>query len=188
MDIPYPPLGKNIMNYRKQHGMSLDELSKRSGVSKSMLSQIEQEKTNPTVITVWKIARALNITMEELMESDGNAPIEVCRRDDAPVFYSDDKSCIIRVNSPIHMMDNLELYDMTFHPRGHLRSKAHFPQAEEFLTVISGKFRVTAGSHSCILYEGDTARYRADQDHCIENLSDSEAKAYLVVLFSGGTG
>jgi len=145
---------------------------------------LTQEKTNPTVITAWKIARALNITIEELMETDKNSPpIEVCRRDDAPVFFSDDKSCIIRVNSPIHMMDNLELYDMTFLPKGHLRSKAHFPEAEEFLTAISRTFRVTAGNHSCILYEGDTARYKADQEHSIENLSDKESKAYLVVLF-----
>mgnify|MGYP001183578179 CR=1 FL=1 len=189
MDMQYPPLGKNIMKYRKKYKMSLDELSRRSGVSKSMLSQIEQEKTNPTVITVWKIARALNISMEELMETSSNSPpIEVCRKNDAPVFFSDDKSCMIRVNSPIHMADNLELYDMTFQPKGHLRSKAHFPDAEEFLTAISGTFRVTAGDHSCILYEGDTARYKADQEHSIENLSDKESRAYLVVLFPKGTG
>lgn len=184
MDTHQPPaIGMNIMNYRKQKNMSLDELSKRSGVSKSMLSQIEQEKTNPTVITVWKISRALDISVEELLEASGDYQIEVLRREDAPIMYSDDKSCIIRVNSPIHMTDNLELYHMTFKAKGKHNSLPHFPKAEEFLTVISGQFKVTSGSYSSVLNIGDTGRYRADQKHSIENLSDKEAEAYLVVWF-----
>lgn len=179
----YPPIGKNIMHYRKKKGISLDELSKRSGVSKSMLSQIEQDKTNPTVITIWKISRVLDTTIEELVEVGNNYPIEVLRRDDATLFYSEDRSCIIQANSPIHMTDNLELYDLTFIPKGGLHSKPHYPKAEEFITVITGKLRVCAGNYTSILNEGDTARYRADCDHSIENLSDSKSKAYLVVLF-----
>lgn len=163
--------------------MSLDELSKRSGVSKSMLSQIEQEKTNPTVITVWKIARSLDIPVSELMESNGDFPIEVIRKDDAPVIYSDNRSVKFRINSPIHMTDNLELYHMTFKPHGKNKSNPHFPQAEEFLTVISGKFKISSGNYSVILSKGDTARYRADQEHIIENITESSSEAYLVVHF-----
>ena len=182
MNKPKPPaIGSNIANYRKQKGMSMEELSKRSGVSKSMLSQIEQEKTNPTVITLWKISKALNVPMEHLLKRNSISQIEVLRKDDAPIFYSEDHSCLIRVNSPVHMIDNLELYDMTFKPRGKLCSMPHFTNAEEFLTVITGKFRVTSGDSSAILNEGDTGRYRADEKHSIENLTDQEAKAYLVV-------
>ena len=184
MDSCRPPaVSLNIMNHRKQKNMSFDELSKRSGVSKSMLSQIEQEKVNPTVITIWKIARALDIPVEQLLESGNDFRIEVLRHEDSPVIYSDDKSCIIRVNSPIHMTDNLELYYMDFKPGGKLDSMPHYPGSEEFLTVISGKFRVTSSTGSAILNEGDTARYKADQNHSIENLTDMEAKTYLVVWF-----
>ncbi len=184
MDIQQPPnIGLNIMNSRKQKNMSLDTLSKRSGVSKSMLSQIEQEKTNPTVATVWKIARALNITVEELLLTNANYQVEVQRSEDAPIILSDDGSCTIRVISPVHMTDNLELYNMTFKPYGKLCSTPHYPNSEEFLTVISGKFKVSAGNNSSTLNEGDTGRYRVDIDHKIENLSDSEGKAFLVVWF-----
>lgn len=178
-----PAVGRNIFNYRKRKNMSLDEVAKRSGVSKSMLSQIEQEKTNPTVITVWKIAKALNITMEELINSEYDSAIEVLRNADAPVMYSADKSCIIRINSPIHMTDNLELYSLTFKVGGKLESTPHYPHAEEFLTVISGQFKVTSGNYSSVIGKGDTARYKADCNHCIENISDCEAEAYLVVWF-----
>lgn len=184
MDMHQPPdIGLNIMNIRKQKNMSMDALSKRSGVSKSMLSQIEQEKTNPTVVTVWKIARALDVSVEELLQTNGDYQIEVLRWEDAPVIFSDDRSCIIRVNSPIHMADNLELYHMTFKPHGKLSSLPHFPKSEEFLTVISGQFKVTSGSNSSILNEGDTGRYRADISHSIENLRDAESTIYLTVWF-----
>jgi transcriptional regulator with XRE-family HTH domain len=139
MDISHLPIGKNIMHYRKKKGISLDELARRSGVSKSMLSQIEQEKTNPTVITVWKISRVLDTSIEELVEAGSDFPIEVLRRSEAPLFYSEDHSCTIQVNSPIHMMDNLELYTLTFQPRGGLHSKPHYPKAAEFLTVMGNK-------------------------------------------------
>lgn len=182
MDMHQPPdIGFNIMNIRRQKNMSMDVLSKRSGVSKSMLSQIEQEKTNPTVITVWKIARALDVSVEELLHTSGDYQIEVLRREDAPVIYSDDHNCIIRVNSPIHMADNLELYHMTFKPRGKLSSLPHFPRSEEFLTVISGQIKVTSGNYSSILNEGDTGRYRADINHSIENLKDSDSTIHLTV-------
>jgi len=178
-----PPIGRNIMNLRKHKGMSLDELAKRSGVSKSMLSQIEQDKTNPTVITVWKIARALDVSIQELMESGPFNIIEVIRSSDAPEIFSEDRSCVIKINSPIHMTDNLELYQMTFKPYGKNSSMPHFPKAEEFLTVISGKLKVTSGDHSTLLKKGDSARYRADVEHCIENISDEISEAYLVVWF-----
>ncbi|HOJ09241.1 MAG TPA: XRE family transcriptional regulator [Clostridiales bacterium] len=181
--IEPPPIGKNITILRKQKNMSLDELSKRSGVSKSMLSQIEQEKANPTVVTVWKIARSLDVSISELMESNNNSPIEVIRRDDAPVIYSDDRSVKFRINSPVHMTDNLEVYHTTFKALGKNKSNPHFPNAEEFFTVISGKFRVTSGDYSVILCEGDTARYKGDREHTIENITESEAEAYLVVHF-----
>jgi transcriptional regulator with XRE-family HTH domain len=179
-----PKVGKNIMNQRKSRGMSLDELSKRSGVSKSMLSQIEQERTNPTVITVWKIARSLDLSVQELMESGTDSIIDVIRYDDSPVIYSEDKLCTIRINSPIHMTDNLELYYMTFKPGGINRSLPHYPNAVEFLTIISGQLKVTCGEQSTIiLNKGDTARYRGDREHTIENVYDGNSEAYLAVWF-----
>lgn len=179
-----PVIGRNIMNYRKLKNMSLEELSKRSGVSKSMLSQIEQEKTNPTVITVWKIARALDITVEDLLETGGDYQIEVLRSNDAPLIHSEDDSCTFRINSPVHMSDNLELYQVILKPWGKHVSSPHYPKTEEFLTVISGKFKITAGNHASVLQQGDTARYRADCPHSLENLGEEMAEGYLVVLFA----
>ena len=184
MSTGEPPfIGKNILNERKTRKMSLDDLARRSGVSKSMLSQIEQDKTNPTIITAWKIAKALGLTIEELMESDGSSMIEVIRCNDAPVIYSEDKLCQIRINSPMHMTDSLELYHMTFKAGGKNISKPHFANAEEFLTVIEGNIKITSGDCTTVLQKGDTARYKADVGHSIENISETASEAYLVVWY-----
>lgn len=178
-----PPIGKNIMSQRKLKKLSLDELAKRSGVSKSMLSQIEKDKTNPTIVTAWKIARALDLSIQDLMDTGSSNIIEVIRYNDAPVIYSEDKLCEVRIKSPIHMTDNLELYQMIFKPGGKNISTPHFPKAEEFLTVISGQIKVTSGNYSTLLNKGDTARYKADVEHIIENVSTEDSEAFLTVWF-----
>lgn len=65
-----PMIGKNIQRIRSARKLTLNVLSERSGVSKAMLSQIESDKVNPTVATVWKIARGLNVELNDLLEAD----------------------------------------------------------------------------------------------------------------------
>jgi XRE family transcriptional regulator, regulator of sulfur utilization len=183
VDFVNPPLiGKSINYLRNARKMSLATLSERSGVSKSMLSQIEQDKTNPTVVTLWKIARALNISVQDLMGS-ANDSIEVVRFSDLPFIQSPDKLCEIRIDSPVHMADNLELYHFTLMRDGRHFSKPHYP-SEEYLTVIDGKVRVTIGKNSVQLSKGDTCRYRGDVDHAVENIHDGPSELYVIVLFT----
>ena len=65
-----PMIGKNIQRIRSSRKLTLNVLSERSGVSKAMLSQIESDKVNPTVATVWKIARGLNVELNDLLDTD----------------------------------------------------------------------------------------------------------------------
>lgn len=178
-----PSVGKNIIYYRKKSHLSIDELSKRAGVSKSMLSQIEQEKSNPTVATVWKIARALGVAMEKLLESKQSSNIEVTRKDDITVVDTEDGLCTTRINSPLHMIDNLELYQISLKPGGKLASSPHFLDTEEFLTVLDGSIQIQVGDETKELSQGDTARYGADLPHTISNVSGKEATGYLVIWF-----
>src|SRR5882672_3239997 len=62
-----PRVGENLQALRQAQALSLDELSRRAGVSKSMLSQIERNQANPTVAVVWRLANALRVDMAELL-------------------------------------------------------------------------------------------------------------------------
>src|SRR5690554_1331115 len=170
IDMQPPSIGKNILFYRKKRNMTIDELSKKSGVSKSMLSQVEQEKTNPTVVTVWKIARSLDVNINQLLQTEGEPNIEVIRKGDMPIIYSEDGKCTFRICSSINMVENLELYHMICEPGGVNISEPHYLGTQEFLTVLSGKIKVTVEGSSKVLNEGDSTRYNADVKHSIENI------------------
>jgi quercetin dioxygenase-like cupin family protein len=62
-------------------------------------------------------------------------------------------------------------------------SMPHYPDTEEFLTVIKGHLKLTAGDKTTVLKEGDTARYKADIEHSIENIDKKISEAYLAVHF-----
>ena len=181
-----PPIGKHIQKYRKQTGLSLDDLAGKSGVSKAMLSQVETGKVNPSVAIVWRIAHGLGVSVQDLLEgSRGTARIEVFRRHQYAVLGEED-GCEIQVISPIHMAGELELYLVELKEGSSLDSSAHFPGAEEFTTVIEGKVEVSAGRHGEIIEAGDTAHYDADIDHSLRNVGSGRALMYMVLRYTRG--
>ncbi len=181
-----PPLiGGNIQAIRKKQNLTLDMLSEKSGVSKAMLSQIESEKVNPTVATVWKIAQGLEVDINALLKG-GREPARkftVTRREKVTSLDTDEEGLHIKVLSPISMVEDLEMYLLTFKAGGALRSSAHFPQTEEFLTIMEGRVRITAGENVTELEAGDFISYHCDVEHSIENLATSEAVVHMVVRF-----
>lgn len=183
---PRPPMiGANMRGIRKDAGFTLDVLAERSGVSKAMLSQIEAEKVNPTVATVWKIAQGLGVDINRLLEGS-NGPVRkfhVTTRDNITVLDTDEEGLHISVLTPFQMVEDLEMYLLTFAEGGSLRSRAHFPRTEEFLTVIRGSIRVRAGDRDASLGEGDFIRYQCDVEHDIENTADGGSVVHMVVRF-----
>ncbi|WP_018526159.1 helix-turn-helix domain-containing protein [Alkalispirochaeta alkalica] len=181
-----PPLiGGNIRRMRKEAGLTMDVLAERSGVSKAMLSQIEAEKVNPTVATVWKISQGLQVEINRLLEGS-EEPVRkfhVTTRDDIVALDTDEEGLHIDVLTPIQMVEDLEMYLLTFAPGGALRSAPHFPNTEEFLTVIRGSIHVRAGDRDARLGEGDFIRYQCDVEHDIENTSGEASLVHMVVRF-----
>ena len=59
---------ENLKVIRHTRGFSLDKLASRCGVSRAMLSQIEQGKSTPTIAVLWKIANGLNVPFSELIK------------------------------------------------------------------------------------------------------------------------
>jgi transcriptional regulator with XRE-family HTH domain len=189
-EIPQPPaIGANVKRQRLEQNMSLDKLAAASGVSKAMLSQIESAKVNPTIATMWKIAHALKVDFNLLLKGKGDKvrKFEINRYEDLTTLDADEEGVHINVLSPITMAEDLELYILTFRPDSILSSSPHYPDTEEFLTVLEGKVEVTAGKNSTVLEKGDVLIYQCDIHHSIRNLSADESKVYLVVRFAKRT-
>ena len=185
-DVATPQvIGRNVRKERHDRKMSLDELAAASGVSKATLSQIESGKVNPTVATLWKIARAMHVDLHSLIMGEGERIriFSVSRRDDLPVLSGSD-GVAIRVLSPISFAEDTELYWLDFAPHAVLESQAHAPGSVEVITVASGKLRVSAGKSSTVLNDGDVLTYQCDVPHKIENVSDGASQLYMTVKFA----
>ena len=182
---PQPPrVGAALAGLRQAQGLSLDELSRRAGVSKSMLSQIERHQANPTVAVVWRLATALGVGVGELLgDARPAAPLLATVPAHAtPSLASPDGKCELRILGPIELAGQFEWYALTVQPGGTLASQAHEPGSREHLSVQAGTLEVRAGAESARLRHGETARYAVDVVHSIHNPGRGVAQALLVVL------
>lgn len=188
---PAPPadaisrhLGGRVKQLRGEHGWSLEALANASGVSRSMLSQIEREQANPTLAVTLRIARAFGLTLGELIEMPGAASaVTVIRADDHAFHYRSDKDCRIRTLSPLNLEKDVEFYEVRLQPGGALRSSPHFEGTREFLTVHRGRLKIESAGDAEELNPGDSASYRADVPHALINAGKSEAVVFLIVIY-----
>jgi transcriptional regulator with XRE-family HTH domain len=170
-------LAASLRAARKARGLSLDAAAKLSGVSRSMVSQIERGESSPTVATLWNLTQALQVDFAGLLEGRARPGIEVTRAGSAPVIERG--GVTIRILSPAEAVGENEVYDLVFAPGAALVSDPHGPGCREHLTVIEGRLRVTSGGEAEDLGPGDVARYPADRDH--EIAATGAARAILIV-------
>lgn len=173
-------LAVSLRETRKARGLSLDAVAKLSGVSRSMVSQIERGESSPTVATLWNLTQALQVDFAGLLEGKPAAGIEVTRSAAAPVIAGRGAGVTIRILSPAEAVGEHEVYDLAFAAGGALVSAPHSAGCREHLTVIDGVLSVQSGDEVERLGPGDVARYPADRGHAIRAL-DGAARAILIV-------
>lgn len=177
-------LGNRIRQMRGDRGWSLEVLANASGVSRSMLSEIERNQANPTLVVTMRIARAFGVTLGELVEAPAaGSSVQVIRRGDRTQVYRSDKDCQIRTLSPLQLEKDVEFYEVQLQPGGARRSAAHFEGTREFLVVEKGRVRLESGADAEELTSGDSATYRADVPHAILNIGKGEALIFLVDIY-----
>lgn len=177
-------LGRRVKKLRGDRGWSLEELASASGVSRSMLSEIERERANPTLSVTYRIARAFGLSLQDLIESaDSASTIQTIRATERAQIFRKDKQCQIRTLSPLNLEKDVEFYELRIAPNGALRSQPHVDGTREFLTVEEGGVELQSGNFSETLGKGDSATYRVDVAHSIVNTGKREAVLFLVVIY-----
>jgi transcriptional regulator with XRE-family HTH domain len=175
---------RRVRELRSARGWSLEVLASASGVSRSMLSQIERNQANPTLAVTVRIAQAFGLSLGELVETTPVASaIHVIRSENREYHYRSDDDCRLRTLSPLHLEKDVEFYELALQPLSKLASAAHFVGTREFVTVQKGRLRITSGDETVELARGDSASYRADVEHSLENVGRSESTAFLVVIY-----
>jgi transcriptional regulator with XRE-family HTH domain len=175
---------RRLKQLRAERGWSLDALANASGVSRSMLSQVERNQANPTLAVAFRIARAFSMSLGDLVETPGaTSSLMVIRASDHAYHYRSDRDCQIRTLSPLHLEKDVEFYEVQIKEGGALRSAPHFEGTREFLTVQRGRVRVESGADAEELERGDSVNYRADVPHAIVNVGRGEAIVFLVDIY-----
>ncbi len=179
------PIGNTIQEIRKEKRLTLGVLAEKSGVSKAMLSQIESDKVNPTIATVWKIATGLGVDINDLTRviSVTKRNFTLTKKDEISILDCDEEGVHIKTLTPIDMVDDLEMYLISFKKGSRLESEPHFPGTEEFLTLLEGEITVTAGENVTIMHKDDFLSYHSDIEHCIENTGEKDALVHMVVRY-----
>jgi transcriptional regulator with XRE-family HTH domain len=167
--------------------MSLEQLSRVAGVSKSMLSEIERDKANPTIAVAWRLANALGLSLDQLLAPgrDAPEPVRVHARHDLPTLAGGNDQYVLRILGPMELAGRFEWYDLALRPGGVLESEGHDPGTMEHLSVLAGAVDVTSAGVKRRVRAGETARYGADASHVIANPGQAAAHALLVVIHGG---
>lgn len=176
----------NLRRLRGEHGMTLEQLSESSGVSRAMLNQIETGKSVPTIATLWKVAAGLHVPFQQLVQVDAGPKSVVLRRRDAKVLFNADGTFSSRALFPYDGGPRAsEFYELVLAPGGVERAAAHPRGTMEQIILVRGHATVEVDGLAHELAERDAISFQADVPHAYINPDPRrEALLYLVMTYA----
>lgn len=175
-------IAENLLTLRKQKGLSLSGLSEATGVSKSMLGQIERAESNPTVTTLWKIAKGLNISFSSLVEHE-KKPFKVVRQKNIIPIIGDEQEYKVYTIFPFDEQRKIEVFDVHFSPGCILKSESHINEVFEYVLVYKGSLEITIEDKSIKLLTNDAIKFYADKSHIYKNISKGTTKMHNIIFY-----
>jgi transcriptional regulator with XRE-family HTH domain len=181
-------IAANLRRLRTRRGLSLERLAKLSGVSRSMLGQIELCQSVPTINLLWKVSRALEVTFSALISSRPKAGATVLRPEQSKVLINQDRSFQSRALFPFDGPRRVEFYELRIAPGGSENAEPHAPGTTENLVVSQGCVEIEADGKTHRLEAGDSIHFEADRPHAYRNAGPAGAVLYLVMTYAEEVG
>ena len=182
MEEPTQVFAQNLKNIRETRRLSLDRLAELTGVSKSMLGQIERGDSSPTISTIWKIANGLKVPFTSLLEAP-HSDASLVKRTSQPALVDDDGRYRLYPIFPTESGRRFEIYTIEMDAGCSFEAEAHPAGTQEFLTVFSGEMLLRVGEQEYLVNAGDSLRFRADRPHCYQNPGQALAQVNLVIQY-----
>jgi len=178
-------LGGKIRDLRQKRGMTLKDISEKTGFSTALLSQIENNIVSPPISTLWKIAQALEVKLTYFFQT---SPVEqqdyfVVRKGKGKPVFRQESRFAIKYLSLGYGKEGRRMDPFLIEFSGkeeEMEPLAH--EGEEFLYVIKGKLKLTYGDKLIILEEGDSIYYDSRVSH---KADASPGTMLLAVLYRG---
>jgi transcriptional regulator with XRE-family HTH domain len=176
-------VGRNVRAQRTSLAWTLDDLAARSGVSKGMLSQVEQARTNPSVATICRLATALGVSIASLVEAPEGPSARVVRAEEAVTLWTgghQDSWARLLVGSGTSQQ--VELWDVRMVAGDGYASEGHPSGTRELLLVIDGELTLELDGDPHQVGAGDAIAFVADRPHAYRNRGSAPLRYSLSVI------
>jgi XRE family transcriptional regulator, regulator of sulfur utilization len=181
-------IGARVKALRESSGLSLRDLTERSGVSAPMLSQVERGETSPTLTVAARIAAGLDLRLSQLLRLDESGAVTIVRVSERQRGGNKRRGHSFEVLTSAQPGQRAELSRHTLAP-GAATGAAddppmHEPGSRETAFVEHGSILLICDGIGYELQEGDCVTFDADLPHHFENSTTAEA-AFLAVVSAG---
>ena len=176
--------GERMKAFRVRKGLSLRELSARTGLSVGILSQTERNVTSPSLKTLTKLRIGLGVPLSAFFEdeeapSDGSAH-SIVRRKAARPNLNLGEGVHKQLLSPA-TASNLQVMMLVVAPHGGTGDTVLGVPGEKAAVVLSGSLEITVGSDVIALDEGDAVQFDAETPHAFRNTGTEDAQVLWIV-------
>lgn len=175
---PLAQIASNLRAERRRAGVSLSELARAAGVSKSTLSQLEAGAGNPSVETLWAVASALGIPFARLVETR-TTPVQVIRAADRASIPSTQADYAAALLAPGRSHERRDVFVIELEPGEPRRADPHPSGSVEHAVVAAGRVRVGPVSGPVEAGPGDYVSFPGDVAHSYEAL---EPGSWMVLV------
>jgi transcriptional regulator with XRE-family HTH domain len=173
-------LGRNIQTLREARGQSQQQIARVAGIPRATWANLESGAANPTLAVLIKVAQALQVRLEELIEP----PRRLGRLYRADVLPTRTRGPVTVRKLLPETIPGLEIERMELPARAAMAGVPHTAGTREYLTCERGEIELSAGGATFLLGPGDVVVFRGDQRHGYRNPGAAAAIAYSVVAFA----
>ncbi|SHH98148.1 transcriptional regulator, XRE family with cupin sensor [Sporobacter termitidis DSM 10068] len=179
MDYLNENVAINLRNIRKGKQMSLDALASETGLSKSMLGQIERGEANPTLATLGKITSGLRVSLMDLVGAP-REEVYIIRKETLSPVKEEKGHYKNYAYFPYEEDRDFEIYSLELTPGGRYVCTSHGENTMEYIIVFSGELRIDIEGESYSLGPGDAIRLYSDKNHIYFNSGDAPTRFYML--------
>jgi transcriptional regulator with XRE-family HTH domain len=180
-------IGRSVRALRTARSLSLGDLARAAGLSRTILSRIESGGGNPSIETLWRIARALGVPLGALLDDDQAPRVRVipARSREALAADSGMRAWLVHAEGREHRS---ELFDLDLPAGVEQRTDAHIPGTEELIVCVSGRVLVGPLEEEVELGPGDSVWFAADRSHRYRAIEDTHVLCWMLYGPAAGRG
>ncbi len=178
-------IGLRIRQVRKERNFSLQDVADRSGLSKSLISKVENFRTIPSLSVLSRIADTLNVTMAEILEGieeENREVYVVTRRDERRILQRESAKGFTYELLITEDANNSLFESFVLTLENGARRKPVSTDGHEFLFILEGEIKFHYGKEEIILKKGDSIFFDGRTPHVPENMGKREARFLVVYL------